>query len=167
MVPALPCVACATVFPALNDCINNLNKSCSQDHCEKLLQGIVDQAAALGPLGDVIFVCTYALAVTLFIPASVLTLGAGGAYGTLHGTALASAGSTLGCALSFVVSRYLARPLAEERLKGNKLFQRLEKQVPERGAKLVLLLRLTPLVPFGLLNYMCGVPCCQSCYKPS
>lgn len=92
----------------------------------------------------------------LLVPASVLTLGAGALYGPVIGTVVVSAASTTGCTLAFLSSRYLIRPLAEDRLNQNSLFQALQRRIPERGAKLVLLLRLTPLVPFGLLNYMCG-----------
>jgi uncharacterized membrane protein YdjX (TVP38/TMEM64 family) len=92
----------------------------------------------------------------LFFPAAVFTLGAGSAFGVVHGTVLASAGSTLGCALAFLISRYAARPFAQKGLSGNRLYKRLETRIPERGAKLVFLLRLTPLVPFSVLNYMCG-----------
>lgn len=107
-------------------------------------------------MGAVVFIAAYAIASVLLIPASVLTLGAGALYGPVIGTLIVSAASTTGCTLAFLSSRYLIRPLAEERLNSNKLFKALQQRMPERGAKLVLLLRLTPVVPFGLLNYMCG-----------
>jgi uncharacterized membrane protein YdjX (TVP38/TMEM64 family) len=118
------------------------------------VQAVVDQS--VGPYGSFIFVATYSIATLLFVPASVLTVGAGAVYGPVYGTALVSVASTLGCVLAFLTARYLARPIVEQRLQGSSLFQNLERRVPERGAQLVLLLRLTPLVPFAPLNYMCG-----------
>ena len=123
------------------------------------MQSVLQQAQSSGPLGALLFVAAYATSTVLFVPASVLTLGAGAVYGPVTGTALVSVASTTGCCLAFVISRYVARPLAERRLAGNALFGKVQKQIPERGAKLVVLLRLTPVVPFTLLNYMCGTCC--------
>eukprot|EP00892_Ulva_mutabilis_P007715 jgi/Ulvmu1/5315/UM022_0109.1 len=122
-----------------------------------LLQSVLSQVDSAGPAGALVFIAAYAIASVLLVPASVLTLGAGALYGPVIGTLVVSAASTTGCTLAFLSSRYLIRPLAEERLNENKLFKALQKRIPERGPKLVLLLRLTPVVPFGLLNYMCGL----------
>jgi uncharacterized membrane protein YdjX (TVP38/TMEM64 family) len=67
-----------------------------------------------------------------------------------------SIASTTGCTLAFLTSRYLARPFAESKLQNNALFRAIDRRIPERGSKLVLLLRLSPVVPFSVLNYMCG-----------
>ena len=140
--------------------------SCSSSSCGCVLQGVPQQAAQLGPTGDLLYIAVYAVSTAFFMPASVLTLGAGAVYGVLHGTALASVGSTLGCALAFVIARYLARPLVQQRLQQNRMFQNLERKIPERGAKLVALLRLTPLVPFSLLNYASGArQCLRACVR--
>ena len=138
-----------------------LNLSPRAFYCTKLsatftTQVVLEQANA--PFGPALFVAAYATSTLLFVPASALTIGAGAVYGPIYGTALVSCASTLGCTLAFLTSRYLARPVAEERLRGNAVFERLEERLPSRGARLVLLLRLTPAVPFALLNYMCGVP---------
>ena len=39
---------------------------------------------------------------------------------------------------------------------GNKSFTAVDKNVAKEGAKIILLLRLSPLVPFNLLNYGLG-----------
>lgn len=118
------------------------------------MQAVVDQS--VGPYGSLIFVATYSTATLFLVPASVLTLGAGAVYGPVYGTALVSLASTLGSILAFLTARYVARPIVEQKLQGSSLFQNLERRVLQRGAQLVLLLRLTPLVPFAPLNYMCG-----------
>lgn len=121
-----------------------------------LVQAVLNQADNAGPTGVLLFIATYAVSCVFLIPASVLTLGAGALYGPVLGTAVVSASSTTGCVLAFLASRYLVRPFAEKQLAQQPLFESLQKRIPERGAKLVLLLRLTPVVPFGLLNYACG-----------
>jgi uncharacterized membrane protein YdjX (TVP38/TMEM64 family) len=73
--------------------------------------------------------------------------------GPLQGTALVSLASTTGACAAFLVGRYLARPWAESRLAALPRFAAIDEGVAREGAKIVLLLRLSPLVPFNLLNY--------------
>jgi uncharacterized membrane protein YdjX (TVP38/TMEM64 family) len=113
--------------------------------------------SASGSLGPVIFIGAYALATVLFIPGSVLTLAAGYLFGPLLGTAVVSLASTLGASLAFLVSRYAARPFIESRLMSNPKFAQIDAGIAATGAKVVFLLRLSPLVPFTLLNYMLGL----------
>jgi uncharacterized membrane protein YdjX (TVP38/TMEM64 family) len=70
--------------------------------------------------------------------------------GPLSGTAIVSAASTTGATLAFLVSRYLARPLVEEKLREYPKFGAVDAAVGREGAKVVLLLRLSPLFPFSL-----------------
>jgi uncharacterized membrane protein YdjX (TVP38/TMEM64 family) len=73
------------------------------------------------------------------------------------GTAVVSVASTLGASASFLISRYLARPLVAARLAGSPRFSAIDRGVAARGGSLVFLLRLSPLLPFGLLNYTLGL----------
>ena len=61
-----------------------------------------------------------------------------------------SAASTTGASLAFLISRYLARPFVEDKLKEYPRFKAAEAAVGREGAKVVLLLRLSPLFPFNL-----------------
>lgn len=70
--------------------------------------------------------------------------------GPLAGTALVSAASTTGAALAFLVSRYLARPFVEGKLRDYPKFSAADEAISREGAKIVLLLRLSPLFPFNL-----------------
>lgn len=111
----------------------------------------------LGPAGAILFVAVYVIATVLFLPGSALTLGAGFAFGVGMGFAVVSIGSTLGAAASFLVSRRLARDLATRRLAGNAHFQAVDSVMARHGARIVFMLRLTPMVPFNVLNYLLGV----------
>jgi uncharacterized membrane protein YdjX (TVP38/TMEM64 family) len=109
-----------------------------------------------GRAGMAIFVVAYASAVVAFVPASVLTLAAGAVYGTAVGVPLVLAGATLGAAAAFLVSRYVARGWVERRLAGVPRFAAIDEAVGSGGFTLVFLLRLSPVVPFTLLNYALG-----------
>src|SRR5512134_2247807 len=112
---------------------------------------------SLGVWGPVVFVLGYIVATVAFVPGSLLTLGAGAIFGLVQGTALVLAGATLGASAAFLVSRYLARDAVERRLAGNARFAAIDRAVGAQGRKIVLLLRLSPVFPFNLLNYALGL----------
>ncbi len=111
----------------------------------------------LGLFGPVVFAAVYALAVVAFAPASVLTLAAGAIFGIAKGTLTVFAAATLGSCLAFLVSRYLARGLVERRVLQNEKFAAIDRAVGQEGRKIVFLLRLSPVIPFNLLNYALGL----------
>jgi uncharacterized membrane protein YdjX (TVP38/TMEM64 family) len=113
--------------------------------------------AHLGIWGVLLFILVYVLATVLFFPASILTIGAGFIFGVLLGTAIVSIAATVGAALAFLIARYLARNQIERRVANNPRFKRIDRAIGERGAKLVFLLRLSPLIPFNLSNYFYGL----------
>lgn len=125
-----------------------------------------DALASQGPLaGPALFIAAYVLATVLLLPGSVLTLAAGALYGPLEGTALVSLASTAGATAAFVLARSLARPWVEQSLlqrsegasNAAALLQRLDRGIASQGPRLILLLRLSPLVPFSLSNYLYGL----------
>lgn len=111
----------------------------------------------LGFWGPLVFILGYAAATVAFIPGSLLTLTAGAIFGLLEGTLYVFVGATLGTTLAFLVSRYLARGAIERRLESYPKFATIDKAVAEQGLKVVLLLRLSPVFPYNLLNYALGL----------
>lgn len=114
----------------------------------------VDGLGAWGPLA---LIGIYAASTVLFVPGSLLTLAAGALFGVLWGTVYAFIGATLGATLAFLVSRYLARGSVERRLRGDARFQRLDRAIGREGFRVAFLLRLSPVLPFVLLNYALGL----------
>ena len=110
----------------------------------------------LGLWGPAVFVAGYIGATVAFVPGSVLTLAAGAVFG-FWGTAYVMVGATIGAALAFLVARYIARGTIETRFQGNERFVALDRAVGRQGLKIVLLLRLSPVFPFNLLNYALGL----------
>ena len=113
--------------------------------------------AAAGPLGQAAFVGLYVLACVAFLPGSVLTLGAGAAFGLWKGFVLVSIGSTVGATASFLVGRFLLRDWVSRRLEKIPAFAAVAGAVGQEGWKVVLLTRLSPVLPFNLLNYGYGL----------
>ncbi len=107
----------------------------------------------LGFWGPLVFIVGYAIATVAFVPGSLLTLAAGAIFGLVQGTAYVFVAATLGSTAAFLVSRYLARAPIERRLADNARFSAIDRAVAREGRKIVLLLRLSPVFPFVLLNY--------------
>lgn len=58
---------------------------------------------------------------------------------------------------AFLIARYFARERILKLVEGNKKFLAIDKAVGENGFKVVTLLRLSPLLPFSLGNYLYGL----------
>lgn len=116
-----------------------------------------DWVSGIGPLGVLVFAGFYAVAAVLFVPGSVLTIGAGFVFGLLWGTVAVSIGSTLAAAAAFLIARYVAREKVSQWAKTNPKFNAIDQAIGKQGWKIVALLRLSPLVPFSLSNYLYGL----------
>ena len=122
-------------------------------YLRQLLDWIRDQGFA----GVAVFAAVYIVATVLFVPGSILTLGAGFVYGVVWGTVYVSVASTLGATAAFLVGRYLARDWVASKVTGNARFGAIDKAVGDEGWKIVGLTRLSPIFPFNLLNYAYGL----------
>ncbi len=116
--------------------------------------GWVDGLGAWGPL---LVAAAYVPATVLFVPGSLLTLGAGALFGVVIGTIAVSLGSTLGSTAAFVVGRFFARDWVAAKVADNPNFAALDAAVGEQGFKIVLLTRLSPVFPYNMLGYMYGI----------
>lgn len=110
-----------------------------------------------GSWGPTLFMVIYVVATVLFLPGSVLTLGAGAVFGVTWGSVYVSFSSTLGATCAFLVGRHLARDAIARRIEGNERFAAIDKAVAREGWKIVGLTRLSPVFPFTLLNYAFGL----------
>jgi uncharacterized membrane protein YdjX (TVP38/TMEM64 family) len=121
------------------------------------LRSFNDWVGQMGLAGIFIFIAVYAAATVLLAPGVILTIGAGFAFGLWKGFLAVSAGATLGASLAFLVARFVARDKIEAIARRNTKFQRIDNAIGKQGAKLVFLLRLSPVIPFNLSNYFYGL----------
>jgi uncharacterized membrane protein YdjX (TVP38/TMEM64 family) len=121
------------------------------------LERFVNWASGTGSAGLAAFAVIYMIAAVLFVPGSVLTAGAGWVFGLWRGTLVVSAGATLGAAASFLIARYLARERVALWAQENPRFAAIDQAVGKEGGKIVLLIRLSPIFPYSLVNYLFGL----------
>ncbi|URD86328.1 SNARE associated Golgi protein [Musa troglodytarum] len=111
----------------------------------------------VGPWGPVVLAVAYIPLTILAVPASILSLGGGYLFGLLIGFLADSIGSTLGSVAAFLLGRTLVRPYVVSKLNDYPEFQAVVVAIQRSGFKIVLLLRLAPLLPFSMLNYFLAV----------
>jgi uncharacterized membrane protein YdjX (TVP38/TMEM64 family) len=122
-----------------------------------VLRDALDAIARLGVWGPVLFLVLYVAATVFFLPGSILTIGAGAVFGLARGFVVVSASATLGATAAFLVGRYVARGLVARKVERHPKFKAIDDAVAREGWKIVALLRLSPVVPFNVLNYAFGL----------
>lgn len=111
----------------------------------------------LGPIGYAYFAAAYITLEVLALPAIPLAASAGYIFGTVPGTAVVLLSATVAAGISFSIGRTFLRERIATWAEGNKQFRAMDKAVGREGFKVVLLLRLSPLLPFALSNYLFGL----------
>lgn len=110
----------------------------------------------LGAAAPLVFLLLYVVACVLLLPGSVLTLGAGAVFGVTRGIVIVWIAATLGATAAFLVGRYLVRGWVARNIAANPKLQALDATVTREGWMIVVLMRLSPVIPFNLLNYAFG-----------
>ena len=124
---------------------------------QALLKDTLVWIESLGSIAPIAFISIYIGSTVAFLPAFILTLGAGVLFGVWLGSLYVFIGATLGSIAAFLVGRYLARDWVAKKIADNDKFTAIDRAVGKEGLKIVLLTRLSPAFPFNLLNYAFGV----------
>ncbi|KAF4368260.1 hypothetical protein F8388_007255 [Cannabis sativa] len=111
----------------------------------------------LGPWGPIVLAIAYVPLTVLAVPASILTLGGGYLFGLPLGFVADSIGATIGATAAFILGRTIGRSYVISKLKNYPKFEAVAIAIQRSGFKIVLLLRLVPLLPFNMLNYLLSV----------
>jgi uncharacterized membrane protein YdjX (TVP38/TMEM64 family) len=125
------------------------------------IQGALVNALAwvdsLGFIAPIAFIVLYVVVTVAFIPASVVTLGAGVVFGVVKGSLYVFVGAMLGATAAFLVGRYIARDWVSKKVASNEKFKAIDEAIAREGRKIIFLIRLSPAFPFNLLNYALGL----------
>ena len=110
---------------------------------------------SLGLWAPVGYLVLYALATVAFVPGTIFALAGGALFGPFWGSIWNLLGATLGATLAFLVARYVAGDWVARKAAG--LLKRLIDGVDAEGWRFVAFVRLVPLFPFNLSNYVLGL----------
>lgn len=112
---------------------------------------------SLGFWGAAFLVALEVLCSLLLLPTTVVNLTAGFLFGVIWGTVTASLGSVLGAMAAFLVGRMVAQDWVDRRVASHPRFVAIDRAIGSEGLKIVILVRLCSLFPFGLTSYLFGV----------
>jgi len=103
-----------------------------------------------------VYFVIYVVVTGLSVPgATVLTLLAGALFGVVMGTVIVSFASTMGATLAFLLSRFVARDLVQQRF--SEQLKTINNGVEREGGFYLFTLRLLPVFPFFLINIVMGL----------
>jgi uncharacterized membrane protein YdjX (TVP38/TMEM64 family) len=121
------------------------------------IEAFTNWAANRGFIGACLFGAAYIAATLLCLWGAVFTVGAGVGFGLWWGIVVSWISATIGAALAFLMARHLARGVVERWAQRSERFSAIDEAIGLHGWKVVLLLRLNPIIPFNLSNYAFGL----------
>jgi uncharacterized membrane protein YdjX (TVP38/TMEM64 family) len=120
------------------------------------LPAFISWIDSLGPWAVVIFGAAYVLGTVLLAPGSAMSIAAGLCFGG-WAIPVVLVAATAGASLAFLIARHLARDMVARLIEERPNLKAVDKAVDEETWKVVVLLRLSPAVPFNLQNYAFGL----------
>lgn len=117
----------------------------------------IDQAVSQNYfISMVIFFIVYLMIAATCLPGlGLLSFMSGLLFDFLYGTLICSFASTIGAAITFLISRHFLRDALEKRLKER--FEKINRELTENGKFYLLSIRLLPILPFQLINPVLGL----------
>ncbi|EGC34610.1 hypothetical protein DICPUDRAFT_34747, partial [Dictyostelium purpureum] len=125
-----------------------------QNHLD-VLQKFVQKFGV--PLGGLVYVGAFMLLIVFLVPVTIPTIVGGMIFKLWFGILFVWVASMLGGILAFFLGRYVFRKNIAKKIEKNKKLNAIDQAIGQEGWKIVLLLRLTPIVPESLLNYALSV----------
>lgn len=117
-------------------------------------------------IGTVVIIIIKIIGTILYVPGILLAISVGFAYKTTLnsyllsipiGVLVISIGSAIGCSCAFFLGRYLLKSWLHSKLCKLRIYVALDRSLKNHGLRTNFLLRLTPLIPYNIVNYFLGV----------
>ena len=109
------------------------------------------------PYAPLIYLSVYIVGVVLAVPGTALTILAAPLFGFWTGLLLVVIGSNLGCQITFFTSRFLGKDMIQKWIKPGSFLEKASGKIESSGFVFMLYIRLLPLFPFNVINYLSGL----------
>jgi uncharacterized membrane protein YdjX (TVP38/TMEM64 family) len=117
------------------------------------LAPLVLKLADIGPWAPVLFTLLYIVAAVTLAPAFFLTVAAGAMFGVWRGTIIVFIAASLGASVVYVVGSRVATFTWMQRITHDPRVASVRAAIQGESLWIMFLLRLSPLVPYNVLNY--------------
>lgn len=121
------------------------------------IEALQQRVMGWGAWAAICYPLLFALCNILLLPGGILAIGGGFFFGLWWGFVIVFAGNAVATAVSFALSRSIARRWFQGKLSGNPTLRALGPAVERESWKIILLSQLHPLFPTSLLNYFYGL----------
>ena len=121
------------------------------------VEALQEHVMSWGAWAGICYPLLFAACNILLLPGGVLAVGGGFFFGLWWGFLIVFAGNIVSTAISFSLSRFVARRWFERKLSDNPTLRALGPAVERESWKIILLSQLHPLFPTSLLNYFYGL----------
>lgn len=115
----------------------------------------VDQSGSI--YGAIYFFLIVIVATLLMFPCWLFSLTAGLLFGFGWGSVVMLVSATASAVVAMVFTRYCAGPKLTQWMRRYKRMRKLDHAVSAEGWKIVAMLRIVPLLPFNIQNYLYGL----------
>jgi uncharacterized membrane protein YdjX (TVP38/TMEM64 family) len=107
----------------------------------------------VGPWAPILFTLIYIVAAVTLAPAFFLTVAAGAMFGVWRGSVIVFVAASLGASVVYVLGSRLARLSWMQRVTRDPRVAAVQAAIRSESLWIMFLLRLSPLVPYNILNY--------------
>ena len=121
------------------------------------VEALQERVMSWGAWAGICYPLLFAACNILLLPGGVLAVGGGFFFGLWWGFLIVFAGNIVSTAISFSLSRFVARRWFRRKLSANPTLRALGPAVERESWKIILLSQLHPLFPTSLLNYFYGL----------
>src|SRR5213595_2191666 len=121
------------------------------------IEGLQERVMSWGAWAAICYPLLFAACNVLLLPGGILAVGGGFFFGLGWGFLIVLAGNILATAVSFALSRFVARRSFRHKLSRHSTLKALGPAVERESWKIILLSQLHPLFPTSLLNYFYGL----------
>src|SRR5260370_7123034 len=121
------------------------------------IEALQQRVMRLGAWAAICYPLLFAVCNVLLLPGGILAVGGGFFFGLWWGFLIVFVGNIVGTAISFALSRSIARRWFQRKLSSNPTLRALGPAVERESWKIILLSQLHPLFPTSLLNYFYGL----------
>jgi len=116
------------------------------------IEAFVGGLGVWAPIG---YVVLYALGTVAMVPGSLFDTAGGVLFGPVLGSVVNLIGGSLGAFLAFFAARYVAGDWVEER--AGRRVREIKRSVEAEGWRFVAMVRLVPVFPYIVFNYLLGL----------
>ncbi len=116
------------------------------------LQAYLNKTGIFAPI---IYIVIYTICTLLILPSTPLNLTGGAIFGLWEGTLWTTIAALVAAIAAFAFTRTLGRELIAQKLAGR--WQAVEAEIRLGGLFYVFAIRLLPIIPYGLVNFVAGL----------